>query len=236
MADMHSRWINGQICFYDTDDYRLVDAIGPNVKKACFDFAGLPVDDTTGDPTAWTLTPIEVGDGDSVAVLVDNALKITNAGNEDDGVNLQLKGEAFKLLEGKPLYFGIKLQVSEATQSDLFAGLIIGGETSVLDGVSDGIYFEKLDGVTGISCVTELDADETQTDSAGTLAATTDIILEFWAESNTSVKFFINGVLVATHTVYLPTDEYLTPTIEYLNGSAGAKTCTVQWLRAIQIN
>ena len=43
-------------------------------------------------------------------------------------------------------------------------------DTAMLGGLANGIYFECLDGATGISAVTESGSSETQSDSLGTLA------------------------------------------------------------------
>jgi len=235
MADVHSRWINGQLVFWDTHEYRFLRALGPNVKQAIYDFATLDVDNTTGDPTGWTMTVVEAGaGGDSTVALGTGHLLITTDNADNDGVNLQLKGEAFVPTASKPLYFGVKLQINDVDQTDILVGLCI-TDTTMLAGMTDGIYFESVDESALISCVTEVGSTETQTDSVGTLVDGADIILEFYAEDATSIKFFINGVLVATHTAGI-TAEPLTPSIHFLTGETTANTCKIEWLRAIQIN
>lgn len=235
---LHTQYINGALVYYDPTRQRWVDAIGVNVIKYIQDFVSLPVDDTTGDPTEFTITVVEVGAGDSTAALDTSAggkLIITTAANEDDGLNMQLKGEAFKLESAKPCYFGIKLQVSDATQSDLLVGLCI-TDTTLLGGMTDGVYFECLDGSTDINFVLEKNSTETTSASAvGTLANATDVTLEFlW--DGTYVNCYVDGVeqtrLAITN---LPDDEVLTPSIHFLAGEAAAKTCSVEWLRVIQL-
>ena len=70
--------------------------------------AGFPTYDTTGDPTEFTDTVTEAGAG---TTIVSNGvtgsgdrLLITNAGNEYDGANVQLKGEGYLLTTDKPIY------------------------------------------------------------------------------------------------------------------------------------
>lgn len=235
---VHSQWINGALVYYDTTRQRWIDAIGANVIKYLQDFVALPTDDTTGDPTEWTLTPVEVGAGNSTAVLntaAGGSLLLTTAANEDDGLNLQLKGEAFKLESNKPCYFGIKFQVSDAAQTDVLVGLCI-TDTTLLGGMTDGVYFECLDGSTDINFVLEKNSTETTSAAAvGTLADATDVILEFvWDGSN--VDAYVNGTLqTRLAQTNLPDDEVLTPSIHFLNGAAGAETMTVEWLRVIQL-
>src|SRR5574343_992560 len=120
---LHSRQVRGNIIFWDTYMYRWLDAFGPNVCKFIEEFVNLPVDDTTGLTQEFTSTLVNAS---TVALKTGDAggsLDITTAGAENDGVNMQLKGEAFKLASGKQLYFGIKFSISEATQSDFLTGI-----------------------------------------------------------------------------------------------------------------
>ncbi len=236
MTNMHSKRIKGNLVFYDTNHQRWIDAIGPDVTKYILNTAALPTDDTTGDPAEWTLTAVEVGAGNSTAVLSNNTLLLTTAANENDGPSIQLKGEAFDLASGNYTYFGTSFQASEATQSDFLIGLCI-TDTTLLGGMTDGIYFECLDGSTDINFVLEKDSTETTSASAiGTFADATDIILEFLFDG-TNVDCWVNGTLqTRLATTNLPDNEQLTPSIEFLTGAASAETLTVNWLRAIQIN
>ena len=237
ISNVHSMWKNGALVFYDTYRYRWVDAMGTDVTKAIFNFATLPTDDTTGDPTEFTLTPVEIGAGTSTAVLntvVGGSLLITTAGNEDDGVNLQLKGEAFQFSASKPMYFGIKCTQSEATQKDLLVGLCI-TDTTLLGGMTDGVYFECLDGSTDINFVTEKNSTETTSSSALGTMDTSAHVYEFYWDGSTYVTPYIDGVAKTAHSANIPDDEAVTPSIHYLNGSAAAGTLTIDWMRAIQL-
>jgi hypothetical protein len=236
MGNTHSQWKRGNLVFYDNTRQRWLDAIGIDVFKHIMIPVALPTDDTTGDPTEYTMTVVEAGAGDSTAVLADGTLLFTCAANEDDGINLQLKGEAFDFATGNLTYFGIKLQTNDATQTDLLVGLCI-TDTTLLGGMTDGVYFECLDGSTDINFVLEQDSTETTSAAAvGTLADDTDIILEFLFDG-TNVDAWVNGVLqTRLATTNLPDDEQLTPSIAFLTGEAVANTLTVKWMRSIQIN
>lgn len=236
MANVHSKRVNGNLVFYDTNDQRWLDAIGPDVTKFILNPAYMPVDDTTGDLTGFTHTAVEAGAGNSTAVLSDNTLLFTAAANENDGVNLQVKGEAFDLASGNYAYFGISFQTNDADQVDILAGLCI-TDTTLLGGMTDGIYFESLDGSTDINFVLEKDSTETTSAAAiGTLADATDVILEFLFDG-TNVDCWVNGTLqTRLATTNLPDNEQLTPSIHFLTGEAVANTLTVNWMRAIQIN
>jgi len=238
----HEQVISGAKVYWDTHRRRWVDAWGPNVIKYIQDFVSLPEDDTTHDPSEWTCTMTEDGAGTTSAVLntvAGGELLITTAGGEYDGINMQLKGEAFGLEADKPTYFGIKLKVDDATQVDLVTGLCITDttltnvDTSHATALSDGVYFESLDGVTTTTCVTEKASSETTSSSVGTLD-TSYHIYEFYCDGVTKVYFYLDGVEVATSITNIPT-EVLTPSITVRAGSDAARTCAVDWLRVIQL-
>ena len=236
MSKLRSKWIQGNLVYWDTYAYRWLEAIGAGVVKIIENMQYTSIANADA-LSPWTTTLVEGGAGESTVALVSGdeggALLITTDAAENDGVNMQVKGEAFKFASGKPLYFGIKFQASEATQSDFLVGLAI-TTTDALGGVTDGVYFRKPDGSTTVSAVIEKDSAET-TATALTFAAITDYILEiFW--DGTNVDFYVNGVaLTRPAQTNLPDNEFLSPVIHFLAGAVNAKTMTVQWVRCIQI-
>ena len=67
----NSRYIRGALAFFGTHRKRLLNAIGENVVSYIEDFVNLPVDDTTGDPLAWTTTVVEAGSGTTTFASTD---------------------------------------------------------------------------------------------------------------------------------------------------------------------
>lgn len=234
MATLHSRFIGGAMAFYETHRRRLVDAIGSDVVKFTEDFIhpGIASDALDG----WTVTLVEGGDGETTITLPDvvgGALLITTDNAENDGASLQLDGESFELTSGQAaVYFGIRLRTGEATQSDLLVGLCI-TDTALLGGMTDGVYFRKVDGSTSLAVVTEKDSTETETTGVLAVAAATDYFLEFFFDGS-SVEFYVDGVPVARHDTNIPVEQ-LTPSIEFLTGNALVETLQVDFVRAIQI-
>ncbi len=218
--------------------HRLVHAVGPDVVQ--FDERFLnPLLTAADAPLGWTVTLVEAGASESTITKpdgVDSGLLFTTDGNEDDGINFQYKGEPFKASSNcYALYWMARFQASEATQIDWLMGLCI-TDTTLLGGMTDGIYFEKRDGSTSMSCITVKNSTETQTDSIGTFAAATDTTLEFYYDKGAaSVYFYVNGTRVATHATNICDDEDLTPSLQVLAGSAAARTLTLKQMRAIQI-
>jgi hypothetical protein len=225
--------INNALVYRDaTVTTRWYDAFGPSVVKYLTEFVSMAADASTGDPIDWQLNITEVGAGVSTAVLTDaagGALLITTAGDENDGWQMQLAGTAGEnvLLDGSYYtYFGTKLQIDDATQSDLLVGLCV-TDTDCLGAVTDGVYFRKIDGSTDLNCVMEKGSVEDPS-SVLTVVADTDYILEFLFDGR-QLRAYVDGTLA------FPNTEELRLTVEFLTGEDAAKTCTMSWLRLIHL-
>jgi hypothetical protein len=192
----------------------------------------------TGDPTQFVFTPTEVA-GTSTCVNSLNegyALKMTNGTNENDGQNLQLKGSAFVLTRGCPLYFGVKLKISDWDESDLLVGLCEPDTTLMaahaVTVTDDGIYFSKLQDVAVINFNNELAG------VVGTVASEIPMdvnahIYEIYWDGDTLFAY-VDNELVTTIDAGLANEE-LTPSIAFYNGEAVAKVCDIAWMRCIQL-
>ena len=65
--------VNNAMVFYDADyPHRWFEALGEGVVKYLQDFATIPSDDTTGDPTEWEVNIVEIA-GASEGVIIDRA-------------------------------------------------------------------------------------------------------------------------------------------------------------------
>lgn len=234
------RTVNGQKVAYDSSyAHRWLNAWGPAVNKLIEEFVQTCFE-AADTPAAWTVTLVETGAGETTLALVGGSssgeLLITTDAADNDGANMQAKGEAFLLSGNLPAYFGIRFKASEATQSDFLAGLCI-TNTNLLGGMTDGVYFRKVDASTGVSFVVEQDSAETETAGVLTFAANTYYVLEIVYDGS-FIYAYVDGSLVATvaaSNANVPNDEYLTPSVHFLTGEANAKTMTIDWIRAIQI-
>ena len=61
---LHSRYVYGNLAFWDTHQNRIVDAIGPGVRKYINHFTD-NVTSATDTPTGWTVTLTEAGGGET---------------------------------------------------------------------------------------------------------------------------------------------------------------------------
>ncbi len=113
---------------------------------------------------------------------------LTNAAGDNDLDFLQLKGESFKLSSSKRAYFSARFKVSDATQSDFVMGLGI-TDTTPLD-TTDGVFFLKADGGTGLDFLIEKDNTATTTSSVATIADDTFITTNWFIDPDHSKVYF----------------------------------------------
>jgi len=237
--------VEGAKVIYDvTKKVRWIDAFGETVIKHVLNPGeAVPVDDTTGDPTGYVMTPIEVGEGTSIVAnseTVGEALLITTAANEYDGINLQAKNVVFKCEADKPMYFGIKCIADEITENDLLLGMFIkktdplneSGSHAVNSG-AEGIFFHKIDGGTILTFKTYKDGVLTNTANYATALGVIAAVYEFYWDG-TDLKGYIDNIHVATFTTGMP-DTELVPTVNIRAGSAAARTLSIYWMRTFEI-
>lgn len=228
---IHARQMRGALVYYDTSRQRIVDVVGGTVSEWELRAQDLS---RPGSATARGYNATAVGT--STVEASDEpgfVAEIVTAVLDNDGFTMQLVGTAFRPITSRDLSFGIALQVDEAVQSDFLVGLTV-TSTDPLAGVTDGVYFRKIDGVATINAVTEKDSVETQAAAIATLAANTTVTLEIYC-SGGSVSYYVNGVETAVHTTTIPDDESLSPVIQFLSGAAGAKRMKIAWGRGFSI-
>lgn len=184
----------------------------------------------------WTITTTETGTGSATEALTDGdggLLLVTNDDADNDADFFQKVGESFLMEAGKKAFFKARFKVSDATQSDVVIGLQV-TDTTPLD-VTDGIYFLKPDDAATINVVCRKDATtgSTSATAIGSLVSDTFIVLGWYYDGKGALSYFINDVQVGTLSVaaFLP-DTELTVSFGIQNGSAGAKTMTVDYLMA----
>lgn len=190
----------------------------------------------------WTVTTVELGAGAATRALTagdGGLLLITNDAADNDSTEMQKVGASFTMASGKRAAYKARFKVSDATQSDLLIG-IAAVDTTLLgavggDGVTDGIFFQKDDGSTTLTCYCQTDTTTGQTSAtAGTLANDTYYTVGWAYDGKSAIKVYFNDTHVATldaSSTYLPNAD-LTPSIAIMNGEAVAKTMTVDYILA----
>lgn len=183
--------------------------------------------------TATNTSPI-------AASIVPGAVALITTENIDfAGDEIQLVGTRFKIEAGKPVYFGAKLTINEATQSDFVVGLFgvdstitAASETHALAVGASGIGFTKIDNVTASYFKTFSTA--TEKNSAAAITMDTSAHIYEIVYDGEFLKGYVDGELIACFGSDLPT-AVLTPSIVFRTGAAAAKTCTIHWMRCFGV-
>ena len=189
----------------------------------------------------WVITTTEGGSGNASEALGSGdggLLVVTNDDADNDSDEFQWAGgsggviESFKYEAAKGLYFKTRFKVSDATQSDFAIGLII-TDTTIIDGVSDGIFFDKTDGSTSINLRIEKDGTQTSV-SCGDAADDTFMTLGFYYDPKDR-KFHVykdNVKVGSAVNTNAPDDEELAVSFAIQNGEAAAKVMTLDYISA----
>ena len=185
----------------------------------------------------WTITTTEAGTGTATEALADGdggLLLVTNAAGDNDHDFFQLVKEGYKYEAGKQLAFNIRFKTSDATQTDIVAGLQL-TDTTPLD-VTDGIFFLKEDGSTSISFIVEKDSTQSTLTLPNALADDTFMTLGFvFDPKDQKFHVFQDNVLAGTVVnTNAPDDEELTVSFGVQNGEAAAKTMTIDYVGAMK--
>lgn len=180
----------------------------------------------------WTVS--ETGTGSRALTNgVGGLLLITNAAADNDRNFFQLAQEGFKFQSGKRLWFEMRFQVNDATESDIIAGLQITDTTPLA--VTDGVYFIKADGAATVDFVVTKNSTPTTASAVATMADATNIVLGFYYDGVSAVTYYVNRVYTGSSVVTnMPDDEELTISFGIQNGAAAAKTMTVDYVLAAQ--
>lgn len=190
-------------------------------------------------PVGFTTT--KTGTGTTTAPEVAGmfgALSITNSGADNDAVFIQSKGHIAASDAGKRMQFACRVAMSDATQTDVIMGITstdttpIGAAATEETGVSDGMYFLKIDGATDWRFVVRSGSATIAYPTAlGTItAATADTLAFDYNPQNKEVSVYVNNVkkTTVTATTFPAGVQFLQMGVQ--NGDAAARTLQIDWV------
>lgn len=179
----------------------------------------------------------ETNDGSGAALgpldVVGGAAQFTNNGADDKYYFYESFAEIAQLVPTYDLWFKAVIQVSDATQSDMFIGLCARITGNLFDNRVNCVGFRKTDGNTNIDLETSLASSATRETAAGTLVDDTDIELGFHyvgGGSTPEVLFFIDKAFTKKITATLPTTE-MCVSFGLRNGEAVAKVMKIKTIQ-----
>lgn len=231
---------NGNITFRDED---LSPARGVSLWELCPQLAAMDpavghlyFNDFYDLPVAanWTITVVGAGSAVAQADGAGGLITFTTDTGGSDAVQIQKIGNAFKLTTAKPLWFEAKLKLNDVTLPKLFVGMSI-TDTTLIAGISDGVFFEKVTTGAAVTLNTEKGSSKTTTATIATMVIDTFMKFGFYFDGAGSVQYFIDGVYKGVATLHIPDDQYLVPSVAVMNGSGASKVLTLDYVKCYQL-
>ncbi len=200
------------------------------------------IDVTTAD--GWTITAVTTGSIIGDVTEQGGVLIFDSAGNTtaDDGVQAQLGNCMFLPVAGVKIFFEARVKMNDATDqyyiglAGIDATLIAAG---VIDDVVDkcGFYHAVAGADDKISTVISRTTVEEITHDVAANVDNTYVKLGFVIDGLTSIKFYVNGVLVetSTTTASIPNAVMALSFVSQIEVAGADAELSVDWVRIAQI-
>lgn len=225
------------------DDSKLLEVMLDPTKGFYYfeDYLG-QIDVTSGD--GYTLTKVTTGAISAVATEDGGVLLVDSAGHgsADDGVNAQLTNCLFKPAAGRTIRFEARVKFKDAGDDQYYIGLAGVDTTLIASGVVDdvvdkcGFFRQAASTADKISSICSRTSTEDITANVGDIADNTYVKLGFVIDGLTSVKFYVNGVLVETGTTAaaIPNAVMCLSYVAQCEQTSADAEMSVDWVRILQ--
>jgi hypothetical protein len=254
---LHSRYINGNLAFWDTHSCRIIDAIGASVVKYINHFTTICINAAL-DMADWLTVTDHVAGVSLVAGAPGGIIEITCGNTDNDEYYTQLGsatnepfviGGAAGVANNQPLYFYARVKAIEHADEAYFVGLAEANsaaanfltDNSGVVADKDFIGFNTLTATPDAWNMTWKKSGQAVQTTAGVAVNAADWhIFEFYYDGATTVTFWIDGVAsttVATTTAAtFPGAEEMSPILGLKTGEATLKRLQIDEMRVIQFN
>lgn len=225
------------------DDAKLLEVmLDPTAGFHYFnDYLG-EIDVTTAD--GYVITAVTSGGISPVTDEDGGVLLVDSQGNAsaDDGVNVQLTNCMFKPAAGRTIRFEARVKVVDAGDDQYFIGLAGVDTTLIAAGVVDdvvdkcGFFRHAASTADKISSICSRTSTEDSTADVGDIADDTYVKLGFVIDGLTSVKFYVDGVLVetGTTTAAIPNAVMCLSYVAQCEQTSADAELSVDWVRILQ--
>ncbi len=200
------------------------------------------IDVTTAD--GYVITGVTTGGISPVVDEDGGVLLVDSQGNAtaDDGVNVQLSNCMFKPVAGRKIYFEARVKMVDTGDDQYFIGLA-GIDTTliaagIMDDVVDKCGFFRIAASTAdkISSIASRTTEDDATADVGDIVDATYVKLGFVIDGLTSVKFYVNGVLVETGvtTAAIPNAVMALSYVAQVEQTSADAELSIDWVRVLQ--
>lgn len=218
-----------------------------DVERMCYYFNDFMINQDYA-ATDWVVTEQGTATQIMAPQEANGALVLTNAAADNDSAELQQSNggstviESWTIETGRRVGMACRFKVDDADAVDFIIGLCI-TDTTLVDGMTDGIYFRIVDGAVDVTGVTEKGSTETVVTGLSTAADDTYVEVGFHFDGAGTVTWFkrspVTGdedewVVIGTSITNLPDDEELAISIAHQNGDASAGVATIDYIKVVQ--
>lgn len=187
----------------------------------------------------WTVTETQAGATQALLAGNNGLLALVNSAADDDVNQIQKIAASFLPIVGKRLFLAARFMLDDVTQSDFAIGLInASADATVLANSVDGIFFLKADDAATVTLYSRQDNTTGSVNSGAiaTLVNATMVELACYYDGGDRIYYAVNGTVggyITVSSALLP-NANVTPTFALKNGSAAARTATVDYMFAFQ--
>ena len=195
----------------------------------------------------WTITETQAGATQAVATGLGGWFVHTNSAASADVSSIQLTAPGFAFTDGKAFWCKTRFKVDDATNASVAIGAAVLDTSPIASAPSEGIYFAKA--AAGTSMILKVGKASSYTNSTafGTFVADTFVTAGFHCDgkkflsSSTGVDSYNFDIFFGTDdnpnlitrvqvpVTNTPVGTLITPTIALQNGTAAARTMTVDY-------
>jgi len=197
----------------------------PDLVGQYFDFT------TDEDLNAFVVTAVSSGtaavtDNNSGPAGSNGVLLLSGAATTDDsGSNITGDSEWIRITSSKTVWFQTRVLLSDATESDLLAGIAITDTSLIASAPSDGIYFLKSDGAATYQIIVRVGSATNTVATFPALTAATwyDLAFRLAVDSGgvgTLTAWQDGTTMTQSRVASLPTSEALTAALAFQSGTA----------------
>lgn len=191
----------------------------------------------------WIYTETAAGAGNAQVVDVrDSAqfgiLRILTDNGDNDRIQIQLNGSAFRYVVGRRLWFGIRCAPQTAASGELGFGLILETDTDMVNTFpTEGIFFEKAETAVRMDFHVRNAGVSTERTAINSADMANDVMHEFafLVDRAGAIRYYYDGTeigVVAAGNANIPTTEDLTLAIQVQTGTATQRYIDVDYVYA----